>query len=98
MKPWYLSGAAGIGRWKERSDADYGFRPMPAQPVVFHLFGNQKEPESLVLTEDDYIEFFFNTSRNERLIPPRIQKHSPVISYLSVSIPQIGHARVVAVY
>jgi len=43
-------------------------------PVVFHFHGSYEIPESLVLTEDDYFDFLVNISRDEDLIPARIQQ------------------------
>src|SRR4051812_48608032 len=37
--------------------SDAAFEPTPANPVVFHLHGYFGLPESLVLTEDDYLAF-----------------------------------------
>ena len=34
-------------------------------PVVFHLYGRAGIPESLVLTEDDYLEFLIETAKDE---------------------------------
>jgi hypothetical protein len=58
-----------------------GFEPTAANPVVFHLHGRCDVTESLVLTEDDYLDFLANLSRgqdvasNEKnlLLPARIQ-------------------------
>ncbi|MEI2610481.1 MAG: SIR2 family protein [Candidatus Promineifilaceae bacterium] len=36
---------------------DHGFNPTPENPLVYHLFGLETYPESLVLTEDDYLDF-----------------------------------------
>lgn len=52
---------------------DRDFRPTAANPVVFHLHGHIEVPESLVLTEDDYLDFLVNVSRDPGLLPPRIQ-------------------------
>ena len=52
---------------------DPGFVPTPAKPVVFHLHGHHEVPESLVLTEDDYLDFLVAISREDRL-PHQIQK------------------------
>jgi len=30
---------------------------IPEEPLVFHLYGNDQDPSSLVLTEDDYLDF-----------------------------------------
>ncbi len=46
----------------------------PANPVVFHLFGHIQMPESLVLTEDDYLEFLINISKDQNVVPRRVQK------------------------
>ncbi|MGR9044612.1 MAG: SIR2 family NAD-dependent protein deacylase, partial [Gammaproteobacteria bacterium] len=43
-------------------------------PVVFHLHGHTGLAESLVLTEDDYLDFLVSISKDEDLIPPRIQE------------------------
>lgn len=46
----------------------------PASPVVYHLFGHAQLPESMVLTEDEYLDFLVNISRDQTIIPRRIQK------------------------
>jgi hypothetical protein len=51
-----------------------GFDPTPANPVVFHLHGHIDTPESLVLTEDDYLDFLKNISESPKIIPARIQR------------------------
>jgi hypothetical protein len=53
---------------------DSGFQPTPANPVVFHLHGHNEVPESLVLTEDDYLDFLVNISRDQHMLPPKIQE------------------------
>jgi hypothetical protein len=55
-------------------DSEPGFRPTVANPVVFHLHGHNPLPESLVLTEDDYLDFLVNISKDQELLPPRIQE------------------------
>jgi len=55
-------------------ETEPGFNPTPANPVVFHLHGHNEVPESLVLTEDDYMDFLVNISRDQALLPPRIQR------------------------
>lgn len=51
-----------------------GFTPTPANPVVFHFLGHDKVEESLVLTEDDYLDFLINISKDPQLLPKRIQR------------------------
>ncbi|MCB0211494.1 MAG: SIR2 family protein [Anaerolineae bacterium] len=46
----------------------------PTNPVVYHLFGHTDLPESMVLTEDDYLDFLVNISRNAAIIPRQIEK------------------------
>ncbi|MGD8997271.1 MAG: SIR2 family protein, partial [Anaerolineae bacterium] len=50
-----------------------GLSPTVANPVVFHLHGHNEVPESLVLSEDDYLDFLVNLSKDQELLPPRIQ-------------------------
>ena len=46
----------------------------PTNPIVYHLFGHAQLPESMVLTEDEYLDFLVNISRDQNIIPRRIQK------------------------
>jgi len=55
-------------------ESEPGFRPTVANPVVFHLHGHNEVVESLVLTEDDYLDFLVSISRDQALLPPRIQE------------------------
>ena len=57
----------------EESVFDTDFVPTPANPVVYHLHGHTL-PESLVLTEDDYLSFLANIARNPKLLPGPIQR------------------------
>ena len=50
------------------------YRPTPERPLVYHLFGRLADPDSLVLTEDDYFDFLIGvTSRND-LIPGVVRR------------------------
>ncbi len=53
---------------------DNGYTPTTANPVVFHLHGYSPLAESLVLTEDDYMDFLVNISVDDQLIPTVVQK------------------------
>jgi hypothetical protein len=49
--------------------------PHPATPLVFHLHGHTGAVESLVVTEDDYLEFLFNlTERKNELLPAPVSR------------------------
>jgi SIR2-like domain len=50
------------------------FVPTPANPVVFHLHGHVSVPESIVLTEDDYLDFLVAVSGEPKLLPHQIKK------------------------
>jgi hypothetical protein len=53
---------------------DPAFVPTPESPVVFHLHGHVDVPDSLVLTEDDYLDFLVAVSRDDGLLPHQIQR------------------------
>lgn len=52
---------------------DTGFKPTSADPLVYYLHGHYQTPESLVLTEDDYLDFLVNISSQEYELPHQIQ-------------------------
>jgi hypothetical protein len=71
--------------WKQEIDRlpsvfkeNPGYEPTEKQPLVYHLFGRfketPKEPESLVLTEDDYFDYLIGFTKNIELIPKTIQR------------------------
>lgn len=43
------------------------------RPLVYHLFGQLDQPESLVLTEDDYFSYLINLSRDPDLVPNMVR-------------------------
>jgi len=50
--------------YDERKDKNY--RPDPQNPLVFHMFGRLNDPESLVITEDDYFDFLIGVSQKQK--------------------------------
>jgi hypothetical protein len=48
--------------------------PSPEKPLVFHLHGYLGDLNSLVLTEDDYLDFLITLSENRDLLPPRVEE------------------------
>ena len=63
-----------VKRQESIFEAEPGFEPSEDRPIVFHLHGYVDVPESLVLTEDDYLDFLVSISRERNLIPSRIQQ------------------------
>jgi len=53
-------------------ESDPDFQPTGSNPLVYHLHGGIQFPPSLVLTEDDYLDFLINM--DEKLLPPRIEE------------------------
>jgi len=52
------------------------FMPSVTRPLVFHLNGLEDYPESLVLSEDDYLDFLVEFSKqlfDNRIIPPYLR-------------------------
>ena len=54
------------------------YEPTEDKPLVYHLFGRFKEtskdPDSLVLTEDDYFDYLIGVTKNIDLVPKEIQR------------------------
>jgi CHAT domain-containing protein/SIR2-like protein len=58
----------------EQSLADDATEPSAEQPLVYHLFGRFDEPDSLVLTEDDYFDYLIGVTSNKDLIPEAVRR------------------------
>jgi hypothetical protein len=50
------------------------YRPTPQTPLVYHLFGSINNPDSLVLTEDDYFDYLIGVTSNKDLIPDVVRR------------------------
>jgi CHAT domain-containing protein/SIR2-like protein len=57
----------------ERNLGEYTEEPTAEKPLVFHLFGSWDEPDSIVLTEDNYFDFLIGVTRNKDIIPEQIR-------------------------
>jgi hypothetical protein len=58
---------------EELSDS-YEADPAPERPLVYHLFGRIHDPQSLVLTEDDYFDYLIGVTSNNDLIPGVVRR------------------------
>lgn len=63
-------------RWTGRADfprgvfdAEPGYEPTAARPLVYYLFGHLSDPVSIVLTIDDYLDHLLAVARDPDLIP-----------------------------
>ena len=50
------------------------FEPSKDRPIVFHMHGNTALPHSMVLTEDDYLDFLIKMGEDKDLLPSRIRR------------------------
>lgn len=69
-------------RSRDKLEQDPGFEPTPEKPLVFYLHGALDIVESMVLTEDDYLEFLVCVSEYENLIPPSVSERFTTSSLL----------------
>lgn len=52
-------------RWvNEAHRTDYAFMPSAETPLVYHMFGLEAYPDSMVLSEDDYLDFLTAIARD----------------------------------
>ena len=62
--------------WNEYIEKDqeaYNDNPTPDKPMVFHLFGCWENPDSIVLTEDNYFDFLIGVTTNKDIIPEQVR-------------------------
>jgi len=58
--------------WPDTTPTD---QPDEQHPLVYHLFGSMEEPDSLVITEDDYLEWLTAWVAKRELIPSFVTKN-----------------------
>jgi hypothetical protein len=56
-------------RWRDDLDSASDFEPTPESPLVFHLYGHMKEPESIVITESDYLGYVATAGVERDIFP-----------------------------
>ena len=55
-------------------DREPDYHPTVDRPLVYHLFGRLDEPDSIVLTEDNYFKFLIGVTGNKDLIPSAVRR------------------------
>lgn len=62
--------------------------PTIDRPLIYHLYGYREDPTSLVITQNDLIDFLVSIIRGERQLPPRIlaQMSDPETTCLFVDV------------
>ena len=60
------------------------FSPSRQTPLIYHLHGHKSQPDSLVLTEDDYLDFLVNMSKGTHFLPSRIESALTLSSVMFV--------------
>jgi hypothetical protein len=58
----FWSGRGSSARPEHRPDPNY--EPTPTNPVVYHLFGLEDYPQTLVLSEDDFMNFLISVAED----------------------------------
>ncbi|MGH8898174.1 MAG: CHAT domain-containing protein [Egibacteraceae bacterium] len=69
-------------RWKDEDiwpksvfdDPTSQYEPSVQRPLVYHLFGHLRDPDTLVLTEDDYFDYLIGVTRDKELIPETVRR------------------------
>lgn len=86
--PWYTTNRREVEEANKLFEEASGYNPDSTRPIVYHLHGYYGVPESLVLTEDDYIDFLVRVSADPDLLPPVIQKSlmSKMLLFLGYSL------------
>jgi SIR2-like domain len=68
-----------ICRWSDRLVEDLGkyrkTEPVKEHPTIFHLHGHMSKPRSMLMTEDDYIDFTVSLSERPTSKPDPIIPH-----------------------
>ncbi len=85
-----------ICRWNDHPEVqgaprvvgdDIDYEPTPKEPLVFHLHGHAGIPESLVLSEDDYLDFLVAISSQREILPGVVRA-----AFAGTSLLFIGYA------
>jgi hypothetical protein len=64
-----------VWRRNQEPPPPYEGEPTVSRPLVYQILGRFKDPDSLVLTQDDYFDYLIGASRDSALIP-RVVLHA----------------------
>jgi len=67
--------------------------PAPADPIVLHLFGTDGDLQSMVLTEDDHLDYLTNVSANEATYLPSVvqaELASTTLLFIGFRLEELG--------
>src|SRR5207244_2277244 len=78
-------------RWQEGDSEDDQYENLEGtfeKPVVLHLYGTDRQAASLVLTEDDHLDFLRFLSKDSWRIPDHLRQHltESVLLFLGFNI------------
>jgi len=72
----FWSGRGSSARTEHRADPNY--EPSPTNPAVYHLFGLEDYPQTLVLSEDDFMNFLVSvvedTNTQNPIVPLKLRQ------------------------
>jgi hypothetical protein len=55
-------------------ELDPSYEPSVERPLVYQVFGTLKDPDSIVITEDDYFDFLLAIAQHPDLIPTAVRE------------------------
>jgi len=82
--PWFTTDRGQIEEMASLFRKPASYDPQPGKPIVYHLYGHRSNPDSLVLTEDDYLQFLVRVCRDDQLLPPLIRRALSLYSRLLI--------------
>jgi len=72
----FWSGTGSKAKTEHRSDPNY--EPTPTSPTVYHLFGLEDYPQTLVISEDDFMNFLISvvedTNTQNPIVPLKLRQ------------------------